>query len=66
MKVLYWVDYSHGNKRMLQMNDLYNLSVWIIFQELKECSGRLFVDSEPEFSLPEVKSSRYWKGGSWF
>lgn len=25
-----------------------------VLKELKECAGRVFVDSEPEFCLPEV------------
>lgn len=33
---------------------LQYMQLILSFQELKECAGRVFVDSQPEFCLPEV------------
>lgn len=42
------------NESELRQYILSISSVCSLLKELKECAGRVFVDSEPEFCLPEV------------
>lgn len=52
------VSSSHFNSLSNWIPNSYDTNISVDFEtELKECSGRVFVDSSPEFILPQVSSS---------